>query len=80
MVVTPVISTDNGSGVGAMRRESYEKTLNDEKTRPGSIPGGGGGVGRAEAHGDSAMDLQSPREIIFFNFLKFKFGKAELLK
>ena len=62
MVVTPVISTDNSSGVGAMRRESYEKTLNDEKTRPGSITGGDGGVRRAEAHRDSAMDLQSPRE------------------
>ena len=57
--------------------------MKKEKTRPGSITGGGscgGGVGRAEAHGDSAMDLQSPREIIFLNFLKFKFGKAELLK
>ena len=56
--------------------------MKEEKTRPRSITsgGGGGGVGQAEAHGDSAMDLQSPREIIFFNFLKFKFGKAELLK
>ena len=78
MVVTPVISTDNGSGVGAMRRESYEKTLNDEKTRPGSITGGGGGVGRAEAHRDSAMDLQSLKESFFS--LKLNFGKAELLK
>ena len=74
MVVTPVISTDNGSGVGAMRRESYEKTLNDEKTRPGSIPGGGGGggVGRAEAHGDSAMDLQSLKESFFFPETQFR--------
>ena len=56
--------------------------MKKEKTRPGSITGGGsggGGGGVAEAHGDSAMDLQSPREIFFF-FLKFKFGKAELLK
>ena len=53
-----------------MRRESYEKTLNDEKTRPGSITGGGGGggVGRAEAHRDSAMDLQSLKESFFFFF------------
>ena len=27
------------------KRESYEKTLKEEKTRPGSIAGGGGGVG-----------------------------------
>ena len=58
------------------KRESYEKTLKEEKTRPGSIAGGGG-VGWAEAHWDSAMDLESPRE---FFFLKLKFGKAELLK
>ena len=63
------------------KRESYEKTLKEEKTRPGNITGGGG-VGRAEAHGDSALDLQSPREFffLFFFFLKFKFGKAEVLK
>ena len=60
------------------KRESYEKTLKEEKTRPGSITGGGG-VGRVEAHRDSAMDLQSPRESFSF-FLKFRFGKAELLK
>ena len=59
-------------------RESYKKTLKKEKTRPGSITGGGsggGGVGRAEAHGDSAMDLQSPREIIFFSFWNSNLGK-----
>ena len=55
--------------------------MKDEKARPGSITGGGGGggVGRAKAHGDSAMDLQSSRGVFFF-LLKFKFGKAELLK
>ena len=58
-------------------RESYEKTLKEEKTRPRSITsgGGGGGVGQAEAHGDSAMDLQSPREFFFFFFWNSNLGK-----
>ena len=77
MVVTLVISTANGSGVGAMIRESYEKTLKEEKTRPASITGGGG-VRRAEAHGDSAMDLQSPRESSFFSFSFFFFPEIQI--
>ena len=48
------------------KRESYKKTLKEKKTRPGGITGGGGGVGRVEAHEDSAMDLQYPRESFFF--------------
>ena len=61
-------------------RESYEKTLKEEKTRPRSITsgGGGGGVGQAEAHGDSAMDLQSPRDFFFFEIQIWESWTAEV--